>query len=101
MGRFPLQVCTVVLSLIPIITGVVTLLGIKDPLYRPLGLPSAPILDSNLRFFCGVWFGLGLAMLWFGASDRAPRGPLSSVVGSNLPGRGRARAVLAPDRDAT
>jgi uncharacterized protein DUF4345 len=64
MGRFPLQVCTVVLSLIPIITGVVTLLGIKDPLYRPLGLPSAPILDSNLRFFGGVWLGLGLAMLW-------------------------------------
>src|SRR5882762_4402485 len=64
MGRFPLQVCTVVLSLIPIITGVVTLLGIKDPLYRPLGLPSAPLLDSNLRFFGGVWLGLGLAMLW-------------------------------------
>lgn len=64
MSRFSLQVCTVVLSLIPIITGVVTLLGIKDPLYRPLSLPSAPVLDSNLRFFGGVWLGLGLAMLW-------------------------------------
>ena len=64
MGRFPLQVCTVVLAIIPIITGVVTLLGVKDPLYRPLGLPTAPILDSNLRFFGGVWLGLGLTMLW-------------------------------------
>lgn len=64
MSRFPLQVCTVVLSIIPIVTGVVTLLGIRDPIYRPLGLPAAPILDSNLRFFGGVWLGVGLAMLW-------------------------------------
>ena len=64
MGRFPLQVCTVVLSLIPIATGAVTMLGVEDPLYLPLGLPSAPVLDSNLRFFGGVWLGLGLAMLW-------------------------------------
>ena len=64
MDRFPLQVCTVILAIIPIVTGVVTLLGVKDPLYRSLGLPSAPVLDSNLRFFGGVWLGLGLAMLW-------------------------------------
>jgi hypothetical protein len=64
MSRFPLQVCTVVLALIPIASGIVTLRGIRDPLYRPLGLPQAPILDSNLRFFGGVWLGLGLAMLW-------------------------------------
>jgi hypothetical protein len=63
-GRLPLQVCTALLSLIPIGTGVVTLLGLKDPIYRTLGLPPAPILDSNLRFFGGVWLGLGLGMLW-------------------------------------
>jgi len=50
VSRFPLQVCTAVLALIPIATGIVTLLGVRDPIYRPLGLPSAPILDSNLRF---------------------------------------------------
>jgi Domain of unknown function (DUF4345) len=33
-------------------------------LYRSLGLPEAPVFDSNLRFFGGVWLGLGLAMLW-------------------------------------
>jgi hypothetical protein len=59
-----LQVCTAVLALIPIATGIVTLLGVRDPIYRPLGLPSAPILDSNLRFFGGIWLGVGLAMLW-------------------------------------
>jgi hypothetical protein len=53
MSRFPLQVCTAILALIPIGTGIVTLLGIWDPIYRPLGLPPAPILDSNLRFFGG------------------------------------------------
>jgi hypothetical protein len=64
MSKLPLQVCTAVLALIPIATGIVTLLGIKDPLYRPLALPESPILDSNLRFFGGIWLGAGLAMLW-------------------------------------
>jgi Domain of unknown function (DUF4345) len=64
MSRLALQVCTAVLALIPIATGIVTLLGLKDPIYRSLNLPPAPILDSNLRFFGGVWLGLGLAMLW-------------------------------------
>jgi uncharacterized protein DUF4345 len=40
------------------------MLGVKDPIYRPLGLPPAPILDSNLRFFGGLWLGFGLAMVW-------------------------------------
>jgi hypothetical protein len=64
MTRLPLQVCTAVLALIPIATGLVTLLGVDDPIYRPLGLPRAPILDSNIRFFGGIWLGVGLAMLW-------------------------------------
>jgi hypothetical protein len=64
VSRFPLQLCTAVLALIPIATGIATLLGVRDPIYRPLGLPPAPILDSNLRFFGGVWLGVGLAMLW-------------------------------------
>jgi hypothetical protein len=59
-----LQICTGLLALIPIATGIVTLLGVKDPLYRPLALPEAPVLDSNLRFFGGIWLGIGLAMLW-------------------------------------
>jgi uncharacterized protein DUF4345 len=64
MLKLLLQICTAVLALIPIVTGIVTLLGLKDPLYRPLPLPRSPILDSNLRFFGGIWLGIGLAMLW-------------------------------------
>jgi Domain of unknown function (DUF4345) len=64
MSRLLLQICTGLLSLIPIATGIVTMLGVKDPLYRPLGLPAAPVLDSNLRFLGGIWLGIGLAMLW-------------------------------------
>lgn len=63
MGRRSLQVLTVLLSLVPILTGIVTMLGIYDPLYASGGVPALPALDSNLRFFGGVWLGLGLALL--------------------------------------
>jgi hypothetical protein len=59
MSRLLLQICTGLLALIPIATGIVTMLGVKDPLYRPLGLPEAPVLDSNLRFLGGIWLGIG------------------------------------------
>lgn len=59
-----LQLVTALLALVPIVTGVLTMLGIHDPIYRGRGLPADPLLDSNLRFFGGVWLGLGLAVLW-------------------------------------
>ena len=93
MSRFPLQICTAVLALIPIATGIVTLLGIRDPIYRPLGLPPSPILDSNLRFFGGIWLGLGLAMLWLYRRSR-PRGALSGPVGGRFPGWCGSAALL-------
>jgi len=64
MSRVLLQICTAVLALVPVSTGVITMRGVRDPLYRALHLPEVPVLDSNLRFFGGVWLGLGLAMLW-------------------------------------
>jgi hypothetical protein len=64
MSRLLLQICTSVLALVPIFTGIISMLGVRDPLYRPLHLPEIPVLDSNLRFFGGIWLGLGLAMLW-------------------------------------
>jgi hypothetical protein len=64
MSRLLLQICTAVLALVPIATGIISMRGVRDPLYRPLQLPEAPILDSNLRFFGGVWLGLGLALLY-------------------------------------
>ncbi|MCP1914827.1 uncharacterized protein YjeT (DUF2065 family) [Bradyrhizobium sp. USDA 4516] len=64
MGRRPLQVATALLALVPILTGIITMLGVSDPLYASAGVPALPVLDSNLRFFGGVWLGLGLALLW-------------------------------------
>jgi hypothetical protein len=72
MSRLLLQICTALLAPIPIATGIVSMPGVKDPLYRPLGLPEAPVLDSNLGFFGGIWLGLG--------------DPLSSSVGGSIPG---------------
>jgi Domain of unknown function (DUF4345) len=64
MSRRILQVVTAILGLIPIITGIVAMTGIDDPLNVSLGMPRSPVLDSNLRFFAGVWLGLGIALLW-------------------------------------
>ena len=64
MSRRILQLVTAVLGFIPIVTGIVAMTGIDDPLYVSLGMPRSPVLDSNLRFFAGVWIGLGIALLW-------------------------------------
>jgi len=57
-----LQAVNAVLSLIPIGTGVVTMMGVADPIYAGLGIPDTPMLDGNLRFFGGVWLVLGLTL---------------------------------------
>jgi predicted membrane channel-forming protein YqfA (hemolysin III family) len=59
-----LQIVTAVLAAIPVATGVISMSGINDPLYSSAALPPSTLLDSNLRFFGGVWFGLGIAMYW-------------------------------------
>jgi uncharacterized protein YjeT (DUF2065 family) len=64
VNKKPLQIATMVLGLVPLLTGIVTMLGVYDPIYKSLALPDAPLLDSNLRFFGGVWFALGIAALW-------------------------------------
>jgi hypothetical protein len=64
MGKRLLQVTTALLGLVPLLTGLITLLGVGDPLYSAAGIPALPVLDSNLRFFGGVWLGLGIAILW-------------------------------------
>ncbi|MBR1204232.1 MULTISPECIES: DUF4345 domain-containing protein [unclassified Bradyrhizobium] len=64
MGRRALQIATVLLALVPVLTGIITMLGVSDPLYASSGVPALQVLDSNLRFFGGVWLGLGLALLW-------------------------------------
>ncbi len=64
MSKTLLQIATAILGLVPLVTGVIGMRGVADPLYASAGLPALPLLDSNLRFFGGVWLGLGLAMLW-------------------------------------
>jgi hypothetical protein len=64
MERRALQIVTAILGLVPLATGLIGMSGISDPIYASLGLPADPLFDSNLRFFAGVWLGLGLAIFW-------------------------------------
>jgi uncharacterized protein YjeT (DUF2065 family) len=64
MNKRPLQITTAALGAIPVLTGIVTMFGLSDPIYASLGLPASALLDSNLRFFGGIWLGLGLALYW-------------------------------------
>lgn len=64
MKRRALQIATFILALVPIVTGVLGMMGLDDPLYAAGKLPRDAMLDSNLRFYGGVWFGLGLSALW-------------------------------------
>jgi hypothetical protein len=53
-----------VLGVIPVATGIVTMFGLSDPIYASAGLPANALLDSNLRFFGGLWLVLGLSIYW-------------------------------------
>ena len=64
MSKLSLQIATGVLGAIPVVTGLIGMSGLGDPLYAAAGVPSNVLLDSNLRFFSGVWLGLGLALYW-------------------------------------
>ena len=64
MSKRNLQIATAILALVPIITGLIGLTGLNDPLYAALHLPHDATLDSNLRFYSGVWLGVGLAAAW-------------------------------------
>lgn len=64
MGRRSLQIVTLVLAIIPVLTGLIGLAGLRDPLYGWADVNQNVLLDSNLRFFSGAWLGLGLALFW-------------------------------------
>jgi hypothetical protein len=59
-----LQIATALLGAVPVLTGLIGMLGLSDPLYATLNLPRDATLDSNMRFFGGVWLGLGLSVWW-------------------------------------
>jgi Domain of unknown function (DUF4345) len=62
MNKRGLQIAMVLLGVIPVVTGIITMFGLSDPLYASAGIPAIAVLDSNLRFFGGVWLGLGLSL---------------------------------------
>ena len=62
MSKLSLQIATGVLGVIPIVTGLIGMSGLGDPLYAAAGVPPNVLLDSNLLFCSGVWLGLGLAL---------------------------------------
>ena len=62
MNKPGLQIAMVLLAAIPVLTGIIAMLGLSDPLYASAGIPSNAMLDSNLRFFGGIWLGLGLSL---------------------------------------
>ncbi|AHI67525.1 DUF4345 domain-containing protein [Burkholderia thailandensis] len=66
MSKRILQIATAILAAVPVATGALGMMGIHDPLYASLGvaLPADATLDGNLRFYAGVWFGLGLGAFW-------------------------------------
>jgi Domain of unknown function (DUF4345) len=64
MSKRMLQYMTSILGLIPVATGIIGLMGVSDPLYVAADIPKNVLLDSNLRFFSGLWLGLGLTLIW-------------------------------------
>src|SRR6202166_411229 len=62
MNKPGLQIAMVLLAAIPVLTGIIAMFGLSDPLYASAGIPSNAMLDSNLRFFGGIWLGLGLSL---------------------------------------
>ena len=48
---------------IPLITGPLSMLGLHDPIYAMTPTADDSILDSNTRFFGGLWLVCGLALL--------------------------------------
>ena len=64
MSKLALQIVMGLLGIIPVATGLLGLLGVEDPVYVAVGVPPIVLLDTNLRYFSGVWVGLGLALYW-------------------------------------
>jgi hypothetical protein len=58
------QSIVAILATIPLATGVLTMFGLSNPEYTDAGFPMHVLLDSNLRFYGGVWLGLGLVLVW-------------------------------------
>jgi len=63
-SKLGLQIVMGLLATIPVATGLLGLYGVAEPVYVAAGVPPLVVLDTNLRFYAGVWLGLGLAFYW-------------------------------------
>jgi uncharacterized protein YjeT (DUF2065 family) len=98
MSRRLLQIATGLLALVPIVTGAITMLGTGDPLYASSDIPALPVLDSNLRFFGGLWLGLGVALYWLLPRIERETALFRTIWGAIfLGGIGRALSILLID----
>jgi uncharacterized protein YjeT (DUF2065 family) len=98
MSRRLLQIATGLLALVPIVTGAITMLGTGDPLYASSDIPALPVLDSNLRFFGGLWLGLGIALYWLLPRIERETALFRTIWGAIfLGGIGRALSILLID----
>ncbi|MCF2446699.1 DUF4345 domain-containing protein [Dyadobacter sp. CY345] len=57
-----LQVMMCLLALAPLLTGILGLSGIYNPIYPGLSYSENVLLDSNLRFLNGVSIALGISV---------------------------------------
>jgi hypothetical protein len=62
MSKRALQIMMGILALIPVATGLIGFFGLRDPLYVRFGVVPNVVLDSNLRFFAGIWLGVGVTL---------------------------------------
>jgi uncharacterized protein YjeT (DUF2065 family) len=98
MSRRLLQIVTSLLALVPVVTGIITMLGTRDPLYASTDIPELPVLDGNLRFFGGLWLGLGLALFWLVPRIESETALFRAIWGAIfLGGIGRALSMLLID----
>jgi hypothetical protein len=63
MSKLTLQIVMGLLGIIPVATGLLGLLGVEDPFYVAVGVPPIVLLDTNLRFYSGVWLLFDPAVL--------------------------------------
>ena len=65
MSRRILQIILAMIALLAIITGLVGIItGITNEFYSISNVKANVLLDSNLRYFSGLWLGLGLIIFW-------------------------------------
>jgi hypothetical protein len=56
------QIVLGISALAPLLTGILGMLGIANPIYRAIKSPDHVLLDSNLRFLNGISVGVGLSV---------------------------------------